>query len=171
MTAATDRRRNDRGTRQRGDERGMTEYRVQRILVPVDFSTSSGDALRLAQSLANALGASIEVLHVMDPSDTMLDRVADRPSGGDPATARRLLRDFVAALRFGSVPMTERLEQGEPQERIVTLARDDGFDLIVMGTIGRTGRPLALAGSVADSVVRTSPRPVLTVREVTEAAS
>lgn len=147
----------------------MTEYRVQRILVPVDFSTSSRDALRFARSLASALGASIEVLHVMDPSDTMLDRIADRPSGGDPAAARGLLRDFVAALGSGPVPMTERLEQGEPQERILTLARDEGFDLIVMGTIGRTGRPLSLAGSVADSVVRTSPRPVLTVREAAEA--
>ena len=81
----------------------------------MDFSTSSGDALRLAQSLASALGASIEVLHVMDPSDTMLDRIADRPSGGDPAAARGLLRDFVAALGSGSVPITERIEQGEPQ--------------------------------------------------------
>ena len=80
------------------------------------------------------------------------------------------LRDFVGALGSGSVPITERLEQGEPQERIVTLARDEGFDLIVMGTLGRTGRPLTLVGSVADSVVRTSPRPVLTVREVAKAA-
>ena len=92
--------------------------------------------MRLAQSLASALGASIEVLHVMDPSDTMLDRMADRPSGGDPAAARGLLRDFVAALGSGAVPITERIEQGEPQQRIVTLARDEGFDLIVMGTIG-----------------------------------
>jgi nucleotide-binding universal stress UspA family protein len=105
----------------------------------------------------------------MDPSDTMLDRIADRPSGGDPAAARGLLRDFVAALGPRSVPMIERLVQGEPQERIVTLARDEGFDLIVMGTIGRTGRPLSLVGSVADSVVRTSPRPVLTVREAAAA--
>ena len=148
----------------------MTEYRVRRILVPVDFSTSSGDALRFAQSLASALGASIDVLHVIDPSGTMLDRVADRPSGGDPDTARALLRDLVAALGSGSVPMTERIEQGEPEERIVTLARDEGFDLSVMGTLGRTGRPTAFVGSVADSVVRTSPRPVLTVREVAKAA-
>lgn len=144
----------------------MTEYSVRRILVPVDFSASSGDALRFAHSLASALGASIEVLHVMDPSDTMLDRVADRPSGGDPTAARRLLSDFVAAVESGSVPMTERIEQGEPYDRIVSLARDEGFDLIVMGTQGRTGRPQALVGSVAESVVRTSPRPVLTVRGV-----
>jgi nucleotide-binding universal stress UspA family protein len=144
----------------------MTEHPVQRILVPVDFSESSGHALRFAHSLASALGASIEVLHVMDPSGTMLDHVADRPSGGDPAAAGALLRDFVAAVRSGSVPMTERIEQGEPQRRIVSMARDEGFDLIVMATLGRTGRPLALVGSVAESVVRTSPRPVLTVRGV-----
>jgi nucleotide-binding universal stress UspA family protein len=143
----------------------MMEGSVRRILVPVDFSTPSGHALRFAYSLASALRASIEVLHVMDPSDTMLDRAADRPSGGDPAAARDLLRDFVAAVASGSVPITQRIEHGEPHDRIVSLGRDEGFDLIVMGTLGRTGRPLALVGSVAESVVRTSPRPVLTVRE------
>lgn len=65
--------------------------------------------------------------------------------------------------------MIQRIEHGEPHERIVSLARDEGFDLIVMGTVGRTGRPLALAGSVAESVVRTSARPVLTVREAAKA--
>jgi nucleotide-binding universal stress UspA family protein len=149
----------------RSKGKGMADSPVRRILVPVDFSSCSGDALRFAHSLAGALGASIEVLHVMEPSGTMLDRVADRPSGGDRASAEDLLRDFVAALRPGSVPITERIEDGQPYDRIVSLARDEGFDLIVMGTNGRTGRSHMLAGSVAESVVRTSPRPVLTVRE------
>jgi nucleotide-binding universal stress UspA family protein len=61
--------------------------------------------------------------------------------------------------------MTESIEHGEAHDRIVSLARDEDFDLIVMGTLGRTGRPLALVGSVAESVVRTSTRPVLTVRK------
>jgi nucleotide-binding universal stress UspA family protein len=142
----------------------MTQYSIRRILVPVDFSASSGEALRFAHALASALGASIEILHVMDPSGTMLDRVADRPSGGDPIAAGGLLSDFAAAVESGAVPMTTRIEQGEPHDRIVSLARDEGFDLIVMGTEGRTGRSRSLAGSVAESVVRTSPRPVLTVR-------
>src|SRR5690554_6657404 len=103
----------------------MTEYSVRRILVPVDFSAPSRGALRLAHSLASALGASIEVLHVMHASDTMLDRAADRPAGGDSAAARGLLSEFVAAVEPGPVRMTERIEQGEPQERIVSLARDE----------------------------------------------
>jgi nucleotide-binding universal stress UspA family protein len=47
----------------------------------------------------------------------------------------------------------------------VKIAESDGFDLIVLGTHGRSGRPRMLAGSVAESVVRTASRPVLTVRE------
>ena len=144
----------------------MTKSVVQRILVPVDFSASSGEALRFAHSLAAALGASIEVLHVMDRSSTMLDRVSDRPSGGDLPVARDMLRDFVDAIDSSAVPMTQRIEQGEPHDRIVSLANEEEFDLIVMGTRGRTGRAQALVGSVAESVVRMSPRPVLTVREL-----
>ena len=68
------------------------------------------------------------------------------------------------------MPISERIEEGEPHHRIVTLARDEGFDLIVMGTLGRTGRPLALVDSVADSVVRTASLPVLTVRDIATAA-
>ena len=142
---------------------------VRRILVPVDFSSCSADALRFAHSLASVLGATIEVVHVMDPSGTLLDPVADRPSGGDPVSARGLLRDFVAAVNSGSVPMTECIEHGDPYDRIVSLATDEDFDLIVIVTHGRTGRLQALIGSVAESVVRTSPTPVLTVREVAKA--
>jgi nucleotide-binding universal stress UspA family protein len=65
--------------------------------------------------------------------------------------------------------MTERIEHGDPYDRIVSLATDEDFDLIVIGTHGRTGRLQALIGSVAESVVRTSPTPVLTVREAAKA--
>lgn len=143
----------------------MTEGPVRRMLVAVDFSAGSKDALRFGLLLADALGASVEVLHVVDPSDKVLERAADRPAGGDPVVARQLLRDFIAATRSGSVSITERVEVGHPPDRIVSVARDDGFDLIVMGTLGRTGRPLTLVGSVAESVVRTASCPVLTVPE------
>jgi nucleotide-binding universal stress UspA family protein len=56
-----------------------------------------------------------------------------------------------------------RLEAGVPATEIVRLARD-GFDLVVLGTHGRTGFQHALLGSVAERVVRRSPVPVLTVR-------
>ena len=143
----------------------MTESPVRRILVPVDFSRTSGEALRFASSLARALGASLEVLYVIAPGHTIFERAATRRSGDDPDAVRGRLHDFVADLSSDGVRVTERVEQGEPHDRIVSVARDENFDLIVMGTHGRTGRPAALVGSVAESVVRTSARPVLTVRE------
>lgn len=137
---------------------------IQRILVPVDFSACSGDAFRLAGSLADALGASIEVLHVIDVGARRLGS-AEPPERNDSATARESLRQFLAAAGGGGPVPSGRVETGEPREVIVSLAKDEGFDLIVMGTHGRTGRSHTFVGSVAESVVRTSPRPVLTVRE------
>jgi nucleotide-binding universal stress UspA family protein len=121
--------------------------------------------LRFARSLAAALGASVEVLHVMEPPTRMLTGSAP-PSGADPDAVREQLRRFVTSAEgAGAVPTTERVENGDVRDCIVSVAEQEGFDLIVMGTQGRTGRPHMLVGSVAESVVRTSPRPVLTVRE------
>ncbi|HWM86759.1 MAG TPA: universal stress protein, partial [Kofleriaceae bacterium] len=56
------------------------------------------------------------------------------------------------------------ISQGVPFAEVVREAREGGFDLIVMGTHGRTGLRHALIGSVAEKVVRKAPCPVLTVR-------
>ena len=60
--------------------------------------------------------------------------------------------------------VTERLVGGDPVEVILRLARDEPFDLIVMGTHGRAGLSHLLMGSVAEKVVRAASLPVLTVR-------
>lgn len=144
----------------------MTTAPVRRIVVPVDFSDSSRDALRFALALAQALGASVDVLHVLEPPSGMLSGAGSEALAEDPAEARALLRDFVtAAGGSGQVSTTERVESGGAHDRIVSIAEQEGFDLIVMGTSGRTGRAQVLVGSVAETVVRTSTRPVLTVRE------
>ena len=133
---------------------------VRRILVPVDLSSCSRAALEFAHSLAGALGASLEVLFAYQPND-------GTAFGAKEANATRLeLHRFIESAELdAAVPVTERVEAGDARERIVTIAEKDGFDLIVIGTHGRTGRTRSLAGSVAESVVRTASRPVLTVRE------
>jgi len=144
---------------------------VRRLLVAVDFSPSSGEALRLACRMADALGASVEALHILEAGGPATAAPAP-PSDADLASARERLRAFVAEAR-GACPVvvTERVEGGEVQARVVAAGEEGGFDLIVMGTHGRTGREHAFVGSVASSVVRTATRPVLTVREGTTAAS
>jgi nucleotide-binding universal stress UspA family protein len=138
----------------------MKTIAVRRILVPVDLSSCSRAALEFAYSLGSALGASLEVLFVHQPSDGAAFGTKEAK-----ATRQELHRFIEAAELDASVPVNERVESGDARERIVTIAKNDDFDLIVIGTHGRTGRPRSLAGSVAESVVRTADRPVLTVRE------
>ena len=59
---------------------------------------------------------------------------------------------------------TVKVTVGKPVEEIVQVARDEAVDLIVMGTHGRTGLRHVLLGSVAETVVRTAPCPVFTVK-------
>jgi nucleotide-binding universal stress UspA family protein len=59
---------------------------------------------------------------------------------------------------------TVKVTVGKPAEEILQVARDEAVDLIVMGTHGRTGLRHVLLGSIAETVVRTAPCPVLTVK-------
>jgi nucleotide-binding universal stress UspA family protein len=134
--------------------------RLRRILVPVDFSESSRAALRFANALARSLGAMLEVVHV-------IERPYESPavaSEGELAEVQPMLSDFVASIGADVVD-AQRVETGPVHQRIVSIADAGRFDLIVMGTAGRTGRPRSMAGSVAESVVRTAGCPVLTLRE------
>lgn len=140
----------------------MTTTAFRRILVPVDFSSCSRAALELASSLGSALGAALEVLYVADGTD--------RQASFGPAqveAAKQELHRFIGTVpASASLSIGERVEVGDARERIIATAERENFDVLVLGTHGRTGRPRSLAGSVAESVVRTSTRPVLTVREI-----
>ncbi|HEV8321006.1 MAG TPA: universal stress protein [Myxococcota bacterium] len=146
--------------------------RVKRILVPVDFSTGAEAAFEYARFLAETFGAAIDVLHVVEPPrysgvDLMLT-VAGSTYASLPdltrALAAREMEAFVAAHGAAAGPLRARLEVGEPATVIARLAASDAYDLVVMGTHGRTGMAHFLMGSVAENVVRRAPCPVVTVR-------
>jgi nucleotide-binding universal stress UspA family protein len=133
----------------------MANSPIKRILAPVDLSSCSRSALEFACSLAVTCGASVDVLFVSGAASSQEANSADAAE----------LRRFVASVPGTSGPvLAQRVESGDARERIVALAAG-GFDAIVLGTHGRTGRPRSLAGSVAEGVVRTAPCPVITVRE------
>ena len=155
----------------------MTEA-ITRILVPVDFSAHSDRALRYATTLADRFNATVEVLHVVE--DPFVSG-AWSPEAVAP-NIPELLADLVAAargkldeLKAATIRRGVRLETtvlttvltGKPADSIADYARTERFDLIVMGTHGRTGLSHALLGSVAERVVRKAPCPVLTVRDTT----
>lgn len=147
-------------------------FAPRRVLVPVDFSECSKRALRFAYDLAQAVGASIEVVHVWQPPSfvspdlLVFDPEAESVSLRDwvRAEAHRAMGSFMDEMRApDGVSVEPRLEHGDPAETIERLIEETQPDLVVMGTHGRTGVARLLAGSVAERTVRLATCPVLTV--------
>lgn len=145
----------------------------KRILVPVDFSPCSRAALEYAVTLAEQFGASIHVLHVWTPPryigpNALLEGLVNPPrtlAEDAYAIASKEMEQFLTPFqKDGRVNFRPRIEPGEPYHTILEVANGGVYDLIAMGTHGRTGLSHAVMGSVAEKVVRHSRFPVLTVR-------
>jgi len=146
--------------------------KIGRILVPVDFSECSRAALDYATLLAERMGSTIDVLHVWEPPRFVGPEFLIRDPGekGHPLLeAERVqveseMAEFLSlAGQQGKVGV--RIESGKPFQTITRIAGAEDYDLIVMGTHGRSGLPHLLIGSVAERVVRTADCPVVTIRE------
>jgi len=148
---------------------------IKRILVPVDFSAASRAALWRAGELAGELGASLDVLHVLDLPEAhhmATEFYVPLPSEYREElhrAAEKRLEDWLNTAS-GSPAAHHDLAEGTPAAEIVNYARHHADDMIVMGTHGRGGVSHLLLGSVAEKVVRTAPCPVLTVRAEEAAA-
>lgn len=139
---------------------------IDRILVPVDFSDCSLDALEYAAVVAQRAKASVTLLHVLEPVSYGLDFTITIPGSRErkkEAVAKRLA-GVVAALKTFNVEAEYVIRGGLPNDSTLEAARTMSADMIVMGTHGRRGLSHALYGSVAESVLRNSRCPVLTVR-------
>lgn len=150
----------------------------RRILVAVDFSPCSTAAARFAAALAAPVGAVIDLLHVhLHEHDEELH--AWWSTLDDRERAARSLLSYITAARQGELnelavdvrrrgvrDVNVRLVEGVPAKAIVSEAK--AYDLVVLGTQGRTRLRDFIIGSVAERVVRHSPVPVLVVPEVEE---
>jgi universal stress protein A len=140
------------------------------ILHPTDFSPASRPAFKAALDLAKMTGARLLLLHVlpvlpMIPDVYIAATTFDTLQRGQRESAQKQLVRLVARAKAARVRAAGLLrEAGAAHEQIVRVARSKRVGLIVMGTHGRGGLAKALLGSVAERVVRTAPRPVLTVR-------
>ncbi|MFB6096429.1 MAG: universal stress protein [Haloferacaceae archaeon] len=136
----------------------------KRILVPVDGSPQSEDALEFAAR--EWPDATLELLHVIDPVEAGYN--AGRvPSTGEEWYENAVERAedyFDEAREQVDNAVTTRTEVGRPAATIVDVAEEDEVDLVVIGSHGRKGISRILLGSVAESVVRESPVPVTIVR-------
>jgi nucleotide-binding universal stress UspA family protein len=137
----------------------------KKILIPTDGSEYTKVAIQKGLTLANQIGAEVTALYVMDQTPFV-----NMPVDSTTVTIHSILKDegrmaldYVKNLgEEMGVKVDALIEDGFPVRNILDHSKN--FDLIVMGTLGRSGVSKLLMGSVAEKVVRHADCPVMVVR-------
>ena len=149
--------------------------KIEKILVPIDFSDSSEKAIRYGTEIGRDRKASVSFLHVVN--QRIIDAIQElnvRGYKGDFINAvRKLMKDkedalkqFVPAEFLDGIQVEFLVRRGEPSEQIIQAAREFNIDLIIVGSKGHSALASILIGSVAQNIVHHAPCPVLLVRPV-----
>ena len=146
------------------------EKMIKSILVPIDFSDYSKNALKYAAKFALQFKAKMYLVYVVEPmiypADFSMGQVAipstdiDLQKRGDEEL-KNLAKNYIDS----SLEVETIIKTGKPFVEIHETALEKDIDLIIMATHGHTGVEHLLFGSTAEKVVRKSPCPVLTLRE------
>jgi nucleotide-binding universal stress UspA family protein len=131
-----------------------------------------------AQRFASTFSAKIDLMYVWSPPALVAPEsviagvgVVDQPLlEWLGHSASEALSRFESEVRSSGIAIEHSFcDVGDPATAIVERAASGGYDLLVLGTHGRTGLSHLLMGSVAEKVVRRAPCPILTVRETDSA--
>jgi len=145
------------------ERRSMTLFK--KILIPTDGSENTKEAIMKGLEMAKVMDAEVTALYVVDQTSFI-----NFPMDSTIVSVYSLLekegRDAVEFVKSEGaklgVKVTTKVEEGSPARKIVDTSKL--HDLVVMGTLGRTGISKILLGSVAERVVRFAECPVLVVR-------
>ncbi len=149
--------------------RPATTLNIRSILVPIDFSVHSKNALKFAIPLAEKFGAALHLVYVVEPTiypadlgfgQVVLPGVEDelREKGAEELQAL-IEREIGERVKASSAVRT-----GNPHQEILHEADEKGVDMIIVATHGHSGVEHMLFGSTADRIVKRSRVPVLTIR-------
>jgi nucleotide-binding universal stress UspA family protein len=153
--------------RKANGEQDMTSEFYRNILIATDGSKNTQRAISYGIEIAKLSGATIHALYVVDTSS-----FSSIPMDAGWEAMYAILRGegekaVFEVKELGEAAGTEVREvilEGHPSSEIINFADNNNIDLIVMGTLGKTGLDRFLMGSVAEKVVRNSKVPVLVVR-------
>jgi len=148
---------------------------IKKMLVAVDGSEAAAKALDFALNLAEELDAEVHIISVVPPADSIIPRFA---LAAPPSTfytslisemEKRLKTVLSETLRGAKekrprLKISTRLLEGRPADKIVQTAREEGFDIIVVGSRGLSGVEELFLGSVSDRVADCATCPVLIVK-------
>ena len=140
--------------------------KLERILVPTDYSPHAARALELALSFAEHFDARIELLHVYQVpaeiypyslyiTDEHLKQIEERQEAQ--------MKELCEAVQKRGASVEGRVVRGETFDIIPKLVKEQEVDLIILGTRGNTGLPHILLGSTAERTIRLAPCPVIAV--------
>ncbi|WP_051296150.1 universal stress protein [Eisenibacter elegans] len=148
--------------------------KIQKIVVPTDFSESAHTALIVAAQIASSTGASIDLLHIVPSISPTVLSLEDK---NNPNSVENQYMEYVrqsseeALKKLSKEPVCANLDiqthlaEGDVFKTLSSFVTDNQSDLIVMGTRGASGLDEWLVGSNTEKVVRLSAVPVLAVRE------
>jgi nucleotide-binding universal stress UspA family protein len=148
-------------------EQHMENEFYRNIAIATDGSENTTKAISYGIEIAKLSGATVHALYVVDtssfstiPMDAGWEEMYEilRKEGG------RAIYEVKERGEAAGVEVREVLWEGHPSTEIINFAENNDIDLIVMGTLGKTGLDRFLMGSVAEKVVRNSKVPVLVVR-------
>ncbi len=141
-------------------------FRLQKILVPVDFSPASRNAFECALRLSEEFGAELTLLYVVPPAP--LAKFCE-DGGGKSCSGEGQAEKFRPLISMAQDRVDQPIEwiirAGNPSFEIVEAAKEVDADLIVIATHGYTGWKHFCIGSTAEHVVRAAPCPVFVIRE------
>ena len=144
--------------------------RRPKILVPLDGSDLSETALGPARLLSYTLGADLLLMRVVEQTSTPVWNFdpAGVATWSAPSDELEAARQYLGGIAEASGPVARSadvlVDEGNPASMIASAARQEGADMIVMATHGRTGLPRLTMGSVATATVQRSPVPLLLIR-------
>lgn len=150
---------------------------VKNILVPLDFSDNSDRALEYAVQFAKLAGAKITLLHAVvmyqyDFNDDSKIANYEEMLNSHSVTVRGNLEGSKKDISAQGLAVETVIERGVSAVDIILKHLEANvYDLLIMGTQGRTGLKHLLQGSTAEKIVRYSPVPVLTIHNTQEGFS
>jgi nucleotide-binding universal stress UspA family protein len=144
---------------------------IKKIMIATDGSDTSKKAAMIGIDIAHRANGSITAVYVMEtlrlahlPGYATMPGLKEKVMGlmqEEGAQATQYVEDHAQIMK---VTCHKIMAQGNPSVELLKISQSQGIDLIIMGSLGRTGMEKILLGSVAEKVVLQSPIPVLLVK-------